>query len=184
VIDVRSLSVKVGDLVIPAWRRLVSALETLQVLPGTGVLISRTPRGSVVNARAFLAGFSGSWSIAAPSADGLRVGAGYVNGDLVPGTGKGADPVPWSAKTYDDAGQSWLVLEVPVTSTGLHIPEKMRVLQADHPFRSGDKLVGRTPLGVFYRGEAGAGFGQAHRIAFFDLQHRYNPGTGRHFFFV
>jgi hypothetical protein len=183
VIDVRSLSVRVGDLVIPAWRRLVSALETLKVLPGVGVLITRTPRGSVVNARAFLAGFTGAWSAGAPTERGIRVGPGYVNAIQAPDTLPDADLIPWDDKTYDDDGRSWLVLEVEVSTAGRIDPEKIKILQADHPFRTDNKLIGRTPLAVFYRGQ-GEGFGTGHRIAFFDLQHRYNPGTGRHFFYV
>jgi hypothetical protein len=181
-IDVRSLSVKVGDLVIPAWRRLVSALLTLPILPGVGVLVTRTPKGSVVNARAFLKSFTGSWAPLVAGGE-VRVGAGYVNGELVPGTGEEGTPIRWNEKLYDDQGRSWLVVESVVTATGLHVPEKARVLQAAHPYRSGEKLAGRAPLAVFYR-KGKSGVGQMHRIAYFDLQHRYNPGTARHFFFV
>lgn len=182
-IDIRSLSVKVGDLVIPAWRRLVAALQTLQVQPGVGVLITRTPRGSIINARAWLMGFRGSWDIGAPTKKGVRVGYGYLNGKLVPNTGPEAKPIPWSEMKYSDTGHSWLMLEVPVTAGGFAEVEKAKLVQANSPhFAAG--AVGRTPIAVAYRGSAGTGFGQMHRIAYFDFQHRYNAGSQRHFFFV
>lgn len=183
-IDIRSLYVRAGDLVIPAWRKLVSALQTLPVLPGVGVLITRTPRGSVVNARAFLKGFIGAWAMGTPTAAEIRVGEGYLNAEMPADAGPKAKAVPLSEKTFDKTGRSWIVLEVTVGDDGATDPKKTRIVQADHPYRAERKQIGRTPLAVLYRGEAKKGFGVLHRIAYFDLQHRYNAATGRHFFFI
>jgi hypothetical protein len=186
-IDIRSLSVRAGDLVIPAWRRLVQALQQLPVRPGVGVLVTRTSRGSVVSARAWLVGFAGSWTITPPTKAGLRVGTGYLNGKLVPATDPKAKPLRWDKKLYDKQGRSWVVLEIEVNAAGL-VAEKngVRLAQSDHPFRAPSKLIGRAPLAVFVRpaDSKGEEVGTMHRIAYFDLQHRFHPGTQRHYFYI
>lgn len=180
-IDVRSLSVRVGDLVIPAWRRLVSALEQLQVLPGVGVLVTRSPRGTIVNSRAALKGFIGSWAVSI-AGNKATVGEGYVNAS--PPQKPKKNEIILSHDKYDKDGRSWIVLEVRVNDGGLLDPKSITLLQSDHPYRTGDRLAGRTPLVVLVKKSAAskAGWGTLHRIAYFDYQHRYREG--RHFFTV
>jgi hypothetical protein len=183
-VDIRSLSVRVGDLVIPAWRRLVAALQTLAILPGVGTLITRTPRGSIVNARAWLVGFTGSFAVNIVGARSVRVSNGFLNGEQVADTGPQGLPIPIDESLFTDLGRSWICLEVVVDATGVLQKERTRIVQADHPTRTAARLIGHHPLAVFNRGTQTRGFGTLHRIAYFDLQHRYNPGTRRHFFWV
>lgn len=193
-ISVTSLSVKVGDLIIPAWRRMVEFLASLPVLPGVGVLITNTPRGTIVNARSAVLGFSGSFSMGTPVAGMIVIGPGYCNakvptisGDpLIPEkTTATAPKLKLKEKEFDATGRSWICLEIEVDAAGKPIEkDPLRIVQAKHPFFTEQKTIGRFPLAVLYRAEAKDGFGRLHRIVFHDLQHRYEPTKKRHFFFV
>ena len=193
-ISVKDLYVKAGDLVIPAWRRMVEFLSGLPVLPGVGVLVRRTPRGSIVSSRAFVKGFSGSWGVSEPG-DKTVIGDGYVNGvlpsidgkRLTPqGTEKNRPTLKITPKKFDKTGRSWICVEVELKEGQQRFDEKdvkaLRLVQADDPFKTGSKLIGRHPVACLYRGKAKAGLGVVHRMCYFDLQHRYL--NGRHFFFV
>ena len=193
-ISVTSLYVKVGDLIIPAWRRMVEFLASLAVLPGVGVLVTSTPRGAIVNARAFVQGFSGAWAMGTTGTSSLTIGDGYCNSavptvneePLIPT--KAATPRPkleLKESLFDKTGRSWICLEIEVDATGKPIKKNpLRIVQAAHPYFTSARTIGRTPLAVLYRGEAKTGIGQLHRIAYHDLQHRYDLGKKRHFFFV
>jgi hypothetical protein len=192
-VKITDLSVRAGDLVIPAWRRMVAYLAGLTVLPGIGVLVHRTPKGTIVSARAFLKDFSGSWGIGSLGPKTI-IGDGYVNG-LMPsikgkrltpaGSEKNRPTLEVTEKKFDKSGRSWICVEVELTDDEVRInpdrPEALRIVQADHPYQSGDKQIGRTPLALLYRGK-NPGLGKIHRIAYFDLQHKFSNGA--HFFFV
>lgn len=189
-IDPRSLTVRVGELVVPAWRRLVSALRQLQILPGVGVLLTRTPDGVIVNLRSAVQGFTGSFPVSLRGT-AVEIGDGYVNGDvpqidgkpIIPTDGKPRPTLPLKEDAFDATGRSWICIQKVVTPDGK--PTSLSIVQAAHPFRTTDPLAGRHPIAVLVRKPTETkGFGTIHRIAFFDLQHRFNPGTKKHFFFV
>lgn len=193
-ISVTSLYVRVGDLIIPAWRRLVECLATLPVLPGVGVLITSTPRGTIVNARAAVLGFSGAWSMGITAGTSVTIGDGYCNSLSPTIDGQPLIPVKSGAQRptlkikdalFDKTGRSWICLEIEVDATGKPIKENpLRIVQAAHPYFTENRQAGRTPLSVLFRGEAKTGLGQLHRIAYHDLQHRFDVGKKKHFFFV
>jgi hypothetical protein len=193
-ISVTSLYVKVGDLIIPAWRRMVEFLATLPVLPGVGVLITSTPRGTIVNSRAMMLGFSGAWAMGTTGTSELTIGDGYCNALVATIDGKPMIP-PKSTESrprlklkeslFDTTGRSWICLEIEVEADGKPIKKNpLRIVQAAHPYFTEKPTIGRTPLALLFRAEAKTGTGQLHRIAYHDLQHRYDPSKKRHFFFI
>jgi hypothetical protein len=193
-ISVTSLSVKVGDLIIPAWRRMVEFLASLPVLPGAGVLITNTPRGTIVNARSAVLGFSGSFSMGTPVAGMIVIGPGYCNAEvptisgvpLIPEKAGGqAAKLKLKESDFDTTGRSWICLEIEVDAAGKPIEKNpLRIVQAKHPFFTDKPTIGRFPLAVLFRADAKQGLGRLHRIVYHDLQHRYDPTKKRHFFFV
>lgn len=188
-ISPRDLYVRAGDLVIPAWRKLVECLASLPVLPGVGVLVTRTPHGTVVNSRAFMVGFTGSWAMGGGSLDAgeIAIGDGYVNATvpfvgellLMPKDAKATRPkLKVDQKLMDESGRSWICLEAEVDADGKPIKKRpFRIVQAKHPYFTDSALIGRTPLAVML----GRDF---HRLAYFDLQYRFDAGKKKHFFFV
>jgi hypothetical protein len=158
------------------------------------VLITSTPRGTIVNSRAMMLGFSGAWAMGTTGASELTVGDGYCNA-LVP-TIDGKPMIPAKASEsrprlalkeslFDTTGRSWICLEIEVGADGKPIEKNpLRIVQAAHPYITEKPTIGRTPLAVLYRAEAKTGIGALHRLAYHDLQHRYDPTKKRHFFFI
>lgn len=189
-ISITSLYVRAGDLIIPAWRRLVEGIASLPVLPGVGVLLTSTPRGTIVNSRAAVVGFSGAWSMGTPSGGALEIGDGYCNAKVPTIEGKPLipnvaprPPLKLKEALFDKSGRSWVCLEAEVDASGKPIAkDPFRLVQAAHPYFTDKKEIGRAPIAVLFRGQAKSGLGQLHRIAYHDLQHRFDGK--RHLFFI
>ena len=77
--NIRSIRVQPGEKIQPAWVRLVKWAETLKVIPGEGIKVRETPKGTVISfqrkretySHPFKVGFSG---------EAATITTGTVNG--------------------------------------------------------------------------------------------------------
>lgn len=199
--DIRDLNVRRGDLVLPALKKLIAYCRELRILPGRGILLTRTLRGVVVNARRAVVGFTGSWNVAM-SNDQIKVGRGFVDGlqpviDGKPISGiddKGNDikdgqpSLKLDANLYEQ-GKSWIAIrgecnpETGKILTPKDQPPKLTVIQTKI-LTSEEDTIFLHPIAMLRRpAEAKAGFGNLYQIAFFDYSHWVSKQNGkwRHF---
>lgn len=197
--DPRSLNVRKGDLVLPAWRRLLEVLGSFRLRAGPGVLLRRSRLGVLVSARSALRGYTGAFPVDLQG-DSVKVGEGYISGllpliDEVPLTGTDKKPQPslkLRADRFDDTGRSWVCAVGKVDSeTGKIIqPVKgvgkleLRVEQRDSLTDEDDTLAIKAIAMLKRPVREKQGFGTLHQIALFDYQHMSAKQNERwrHFF--
>lgn len=188
--NLRDLFVRKGDPVLPAVNELSRVQRALRILPGRGILLTKTTRGVVVNARALAQGFVGAFPVTLAGRE-VQIGEGYVNGKMpeiesVPLIGNDTKPAPrltLRADLFDKTGRSWVSLKVTVDETGrmiqpdsegegtleLTIVQRSDVLPTDPD----DDTIGYHPLAMLRRPEKETtGLGTLHQIAMHDYQHR------------
>lgn len=197
--DPRSLDVRRGDLVMPAWRKLLDVLRSFRLRAGPGVLLRRSSLGVLVSSRAAVRGFSGSFPVNLQG-DSAKVGEGYVSGLLplieeVPILGTEKVPQPslkLRADRFDDTGRSWICIVGKVDpETGKIIqPVKgkgkleLQIEQRDSLTDEDDTLAIKAIAMLKRPAKEKQGFGTMHQIAMFDYQHwsaKQNE-RWRHFF--
>ena len=188
--------VKPGDLVLAAWNAVVGAMNSLVVLPGRGILLTRHPSGCVINARSAINGFSGAWKVSAGTKS-VKVARGFVNA-LEPMIGDALlseAEIPYKATDFKD-GRLWVGIKVTVdpatgkmkNSTQTTLTEKDLTVVVQNTPLSGDATgtTGFHPLALLLEKPTV----RAVQIAYFDYQHstaKKPEGTGkgyRHFFHV
>lgn len=195
--DPRDLWVRPHDEVLPAWRKLLRAIKSLRILPGRGVLLTRTSTGVIINARASVEGFVGSWSTTISGFNaGIRLG--LVNGiepyiGKLPMSGTDSEPAPLlelKPDRFDSLGCSWIAIRLEIDpETGRMIalegePPKLTMVQTDVRI-SPDDLVGLKPVALLKRPKSdGRSLGVLHQVSYFDFTHRTAKQNGRwrHFF--
>ena len=186
--------VKAGDLVLPAWREVLESLLSLTILPGRGILLSKHPGGTIINARSAL-GFSGAWKVSAGT-NSVKVARGFVNAlePMVKDKLLSAAEIPYKPADFKD-GRLWVGIKVTVDpdtgkmkhSTQDTLTEKDLTVVVQGSPLSGDATgtVGFHPVAMLLEKPAL----RAVQIAYFDYQHATSKkpaGTGkgyRHFFF-
>lgn len=196
----KSLYVRAGDLVLPAWNKLQETLGSFRILKGAGVTLRRTTGGVIISATGSLAEFIGSFH-ASISGDSCKVGEGYINGNepligKVPITGTDDKPQP-SLKLredrFDETGRSWICVVGKINpETGRIITPvngkgtlELQIEQRDNPGPDPDDLLAVVPIAMLKRaGKEKTGLGTLHQIALFDYQHRSAKQNERwrHFF--
>jgi len=198
--DPRSLYVKPGDLVLPAWQKLLKFLQSSQIRAGDGVLISRSPVGVVISAKPSKVNFRGAFTTVL-TADQVKVGKGYVNGleplmGKIPITGSDKDPQPsltLKEDKFDETGRSWICIIGRVDPKTGKIIEPVKgkgklelwIEQRDSRTDEDDTLAIK-PIAMLKRpAKEKTGLGTLHQIALFDYQHRsvFQNKKWRHFFF-
>lgn len=183
--------VKPGDLVLAAWNAVVKGMDALTILPGKGILLTRTPQGTVINSRQAIKGFSGAWSVSAGT-NSLKVARGFVNAvePLVGNKKLSAAEIKFRESDFVD-GRLWVGIKVRVDPETGKMREKdatendLTVVVQGSP-KSGDHsgLIGFHPIALLTQKPVLT----IHQIAFFDYQHstaKAPKGSGfRHFFHV
>lgn len=196
--DPRTLYVKRGDPVLPAFRKLVKELAGLRLIAGRGVLLTRTSTGTVVSVRAAVTGFTGAWDVQI-SGQEATIGRGYVNGKEpelkgVPISGtkeKGTPTLKLDVTNYDKSGRSWIAIKATVDETGKIVEPKdgkgdlgLTVVQTAS-LEDPDDSIGLHAIAMLKRRENETKeLGRKVQIAFFDYQHLTSRQNAkwRHFF--
>lgn len=183
--------VKRGDKVIPAWNALLRHIRRLQILPGKGIMLTKSASGTVINSRAAAQAFRGAfWTTF--GGDGVTIARGLVNSvePLISGK-KISDPeaVLKFDDDWDDEGRAYVSLAVKVTSEAGRIDPKDKEaitveIRTERKLTSDDGLTGYHDIAVIVRDPTVKLF----QIAYFSLQHstvKKDTGQGkgyRHFF--
>lgn len=193
------LRVRAGQRVKDAWDRLVRYLESIRLLPGPGILLRWTPRGVIVSARIPPADFTGHFAVQLAE-DRIRIGFGLVNdieptinGRPITGTeGEEAPELRLSESKFDDAGYSWICIEVVIDPESGEILEtegassSVRVIQTKtrYPDEDAGGNVGWKAVALLYRGQQTEGFGRLEQITYFSQEHYTARRAARwvHFF--
>lgn len=202
--DPRSLYVRGGDLVLPAWNKLVAFMAANRIRAGDGVVISRSPLGVLISAKRNLSSFRGAFRISFEG-EKIKVGRGFVNGlepliEKIPITGTDKLPPPSLAlkeDKFDETGRSWICIigKVDPKSGRIVEPKKgtdgktsgkleLWIEQRDNR-TDPDDLLAIKPIAMLKRpAKEKKGFGTLHQIALFDYQHRsaFQNKRWRHFF--
>jgi len=197
------LKVKRGDLVVPAWQRLVDFADTLRIFSGPGILISpRLGGGITISALPNNKAFDHPWR-ASLSAKEALFEPGRVNGieptiNGIPMSGRNGGDRPrlaLSESLFTPTGESWLAIELTRNDAGKIV--SLRIVQVERLDSGGDLRfvdggspeikpnVALEPIALLYRGIEKVGFGQLRQIRFFNATWRVNltnPGGPRHFF--
>lgn len=202
--NVRDLFVRRGDPVIPAVNRLTVAQRALRILPGRGILLSRSPAGVIISARSAVRGFSGAWAVAL-SGRQAAVSVGFVNGiepvldgRLLSGRDAKGNPLPegppslkLSTDEFTIAGKSWIAIRAETDpETGRILapkdqPPKLTLVQTKTLFSGEQDTVALHAIALLQRdGKDRQSLGTVHQIAYFDYQHgaARQAGRWRHFF--
>jgi len=181
--------VKSGDIVLAAWNAVLKAMTSLTILPGKGILLTRSPQGTVINSRQAIKGFTGAWAVTAGT-NSLKVARGFVNAvePLVGGFKISDSNAEIPFKDFVD-GRLWVGIKVKVDPETGRMKEKdaterdITVVVQGSP-KSTDALIGFHPIALLTQKPVL----RVHQIAFFDYQHstaRKPTGKGfRHFFHV
>ena len=183
--------VKPGDLVLAAWNAALISMRSLVILPGRGILLTKHPGGTIINARSAVNGFSGAWSVSA--SDGfVTVSQGFVNA-AEPMVGKLAlsdaqTKIPFKPTGFKD-GRRWVGIKVTVDAATGKMKEKditekdLTVVVQDSPTaKDTTGLVGFHPVAVILEKPVVS----TRQIAFFDYQHSTAKAKNgfRHFFHI
>ena len=186
--------VKAGDLVLPAWREVIESLLSLTILPGRGILLTKHPGGTIINARSAIKGFSGAWKVSAGTKS-VKVARGFVNAlePMVKNTLLSDAEIPYKTSDFKD-GRLWVGIKVSIdpatgkmkNSTQGTITEKDLTVVVQSSPLSGDSTgtIGFHPVAMLMEKPTI----RAVQIAYFDYQHstaKKPEGAGyRHFFHV
>lgn len=201
--DPRTLYVRAGDLVLPAWHKLLEALRSFQLYGGRGILLSKSSLGTVVNVREQVVGFVGAWDVQRKGSV-VTVGLGLVNGlepliNGIPITGnekEGKPSLKLRLDRFDKTGRSWISLRVkidPETGRIIQPDEKgegeleLTIEQRDNLLRADpdDSTIGFKAIAMLKRAvDDDSTFGDLHQALWFDQQHRTvkQNEKWRHFF--
>jgi hypothetical protein len=198
-IDPRRLFVRPGELVLPAWNRLVEFGRTLTIYSGPGILVSpRIGGGVTISARAWVKNFDHPWKTTL-NGTSAEINPGLVNGlepliDGIPMSGKdnGARPrLDLDDKLFDKTGRSWISIELTRTDSGKI--DKLRIVQTDiYLGQDGGTLEHKPrlvlePIAMLKRARTDkGGVGKLSQVRFFNVTgwrvNLKNPGGPRHFF--
>jgi len=77
--DIKEIKVQKGERIQTAWERLVRWVDTLKVVPGEGVRVRETPKGTIVTVLKKRQAYSHPFKVGASEAS-VSVRAGTVNG--------------------------------------------------------------------------------------------------------
>lgn len=197
--DPRRLFVRPGDLVLPAWNRLLEFGRTLTIYSGPGILVApRIGGGVTISARAWVRSFDHPWKTALNGAF-AEIEPGLVNGfepliDGIPMSGKDNGPRPrlkLDDSLFDKTGRSWISIELTRTDAGKI--DKLRIVQTDiYLGQDGGTLevkprIALEPIAMLKRAPADrSGFGKLLQVRLFNVPawrvRLDNPGGPRHFF--
>jgi len=189
--DPASFRVQPGQRVRPVFNLFLDCLESLRILGGVGVLITRKGRATCINARSAVRSFTGAFFVLL-NGPAVTLGIGLVNGveavigtTPVSGDARGQVPILKLSASLYTAGQTWIALEVETDAAGKMDSKKPpRIVQlAKYPISTG--TIARHALATLRISATAAFPGQLHQITYFDLQHSTSvdaQGALRHFF--
>ena len=185
-----SLFVRPGDkLTAELWNKLVLAVKSCTVWPGSGTRIRRTPDGTTISAtfwddwsHPFKVNYAGS---ACTVSKGLIDGVEPKIKDVpISGDSKNKQPIPVldvSHPKLDKDGHGWIAIEIEVDADKWKTTAAS-IVQVDS-LKSDAKLKGRHPL-AFLTKKADDSI-ECFQVEFFNLQHRTDgkdKTPTRHFF--
>lgn len=201
--DPKTLHVRKGEPILPAWRRLQAWIRSTRVIAGAGVRLTQGPNGTLAIADTAVSVWSHPFRVSLAGASAF-VADGSVN-NLVPLlSGVGLDgvgdngstvQVPALALKVKASGRSWVCVRVEVTGglidpqskTSLTIVEvaelPAKISEGGSPDAEG---VGLHPLAVIYwqNGQPV----RTHQVTHHNLIHRFvaaQPGRlSRHLFWA
>lgn len=180
------LSVTPHAEVLPAWNRLVEAIEGFRIVGGDGINVVRSRIGIVVSLDRRASTFQGAWHVSWAEQNNLRITRGFVNA-LEPKIGElriSEEKCFLTTGKLDPKKPKWVCLKVSVDENGKLKPgtqadvteQDLTVTIEDTPRLTRGK-DGRHPLACLYQD-------QIWQIAYFDYQHqtRVKDGIITHFF--
>lgn len=210
--DTAKIKVQKGDRIQPAWERLVKWVETLKVVPGEGVKVRETPKGTIVTLDAKIRSYNHPFK-AGVSDSGASVRAGTVNGqtpyilDITTKNwrridnrddegNKFKDEQPPPAMKVDfknsEGGKFYLLLRVKPDKAGSFKDPKTDLRIVQTPTTEGLKDgAGYYPLALCYLNQAGNAVEETFQIVHHNMRYIYQERksaagktTGnRHLFF-
>ena len=210
--NIKEIKVQKGEKIQAAWERLVRWVDTLKVVPGDGVKVRETPKGTIVTVikdsqpyrHPFKAGVSES---------GASVRAGTVNGqtpyilDVVTKNWRRIDNRDDDGNKFDvekptptmkldlknhEGGKFYISLRVKPNDAGTIKDPKTDLRVVQSPTADGLKDgAGYYPLALFYLNAAGTAVEESFQIVHHNMRYLYQARkstegetTGnRHLFF-
>jgi hypothetical protein len=210
--DIKEIKVQKGERIQTAWERLVRWVDTLKVVPGEGVKVRETPKGTIVTVLKKRQAYSHPFKVGASEAS-ASVRAGTVNGqtpyildvttknwrriDNRDDDGNKFDPEkPAPAMKLDlknqEGGKFYISLRVKPNDAGTIKDPKTDLRIVQTPTADGLKDgAGYYPLALFYLNAAGTAVEESFQIVHHNMRYLYQARkstegetTGnRHLFF-
>jgi hypothetical protein len=210
--NIKEIKVQKGEKIQAAWERLVRWVDTLKVVPGDGVKVRETPKGTIVTVIKDSQPYRHPFK-AAVSESGASVRAGTVNGqtpyilDVVTKNWRRIDNRDDDGNKFDvekptptmkldlknhEGGKFYISLRVKPNDAGTIKDPKTDLRVVQSPTADGLKDgAGYYPLALFYLNASGTAVEESFQIVHHNMRYLYQARkstegetTGnRHLFF-
>jgi len=184
-IDLRKLRVRPGELVLPAWNRLLEWAKQFRLYAGHGVRLQRTPQGTYVIADVRQTSWNHPFKVSLAERE-VIVAFGTVQ-DVVPRIGKrpiDEEPAPRLRLTGgpDPDERSWVVVDVKVNGKSGEIDPRDKeaaVIRHVNNLNRPSTEIGRHALAMLIWDAGLASVVRVRQITHFNLRHLYQKAEGR-----
>ena len=193
--DIKEIKVQKGERIQTAWERLVRWVDTLKVVPGEGVKVRETPKGTIVTVLKKRQAYSHPFKVGASEAS-VSVRAGTVNGqtpyilDVTTKNWRRIDNRDDDGNKFDDeksapamkldlknqeGGKFYITLRVMSDDEGgIEDPKTdLRIIQTETAEGNKKDGAGYYPLALCYLNASGTAVEETFQIVHHNMRYLY-----------